>query len=327
MRTQEVVKCLLVAVALVLPDNYTLADDRHDITTKRSGTRRNPRRIFDILLGKFRPCLNCVCGKSNRGGARFLGGEFTETHEFPWLANVHVKSSNLYFSGVLINDRYVLTAASQLIGATPPEVKVALGEYDRCHLDVSSVNMSADALISHPEFNYESRAHDLALVRLSRSTHLERRVLPACLPEPGSTYLGHVGTLMGWSETPSVAEAPLTCRPRKLGLPVLGRRECLRSGARPEYYHEESGCVGVIGMSSIVCRNDAGSSVMHRSYHGFYDLVGILSDINNCNDTIGTAVYTKIAPHLDWIYEKTKDACYCLRPFDVPEIKSLMFAY
>lgn len=54
------------------------------------------------------------CGRSNRGGARILGGEFTDTHEFPWLATVHVKSS-LVVSGVLINDRYVLTAASQLI--------------------------------------------------------------------------------------------------------------------------------------------------------------------------------------------------------------------
>ena len=52
-----------------------------------------------------------------------------------------------------------------------------------------------------------------------------------------------------------------------------------------------------------------------------------MSDINNCNDTIGTAVYTRVGSHLDWIYQKTKDACYCLKPFDVPEIKSLMYAY
>jgi len=44
-----------------------------------------------------------------------LGGEHTKSHEFPWLANIHVKSK-LLISGVLINDRYVLTAASQLVG-------------------------------------------------------------------------------------------------------------------------------------------------------------------------------------------------------------------
>jgi len=56
-----------------------------------------------------------VCGRSNRNAARLLGGEHTKSHEFPWLANIHVKSE-LLISGVLINDRYVLTAASQLVG-------------------------------------------------------------------------------------------------------------------------------------------------------------------------------------------------------------------
>jgi len=56
-----------------------------------------------------------VCGRPNRKVARLLGGEYTESHEFPWLANIHVKSQ-LLVSGVLINDRYVITAASQLVG-------------------------------------------------------------------------------------------------------------------------------------------------------------------------------------------------------------------
>ncbi|KAL7289315.1 hypothetical protein TKK_0017246 [Trichogramma kaykai] len=321
-----------LAIALQLLDQAALAEQR---TRDSSFFARYPRRFLDVLLGKFRPCLNCVCGKSNRGGtARFLGGEYTDTHEFPWLANIHVRN-NLLVSGILINDRYVLTAASQLLGATPPEIKVALGEYDRCHIDVSSVNMSVDAVILHPEFSYEARAHDLALIRLSRSTQFERRVQPVCLPEPGATYLGQVGTLTGWTEKSSSIRSEngtdgvdsRSCRPRKLGLPILGRRECLKSGVKPSNYHEESGCVGVVGYNSILCQNDAGTSVLHRSYNGYYDLVGMLSDINNCNDTVGTAVFTRIGPHMNWIYHKTRDACYCLKPLEVPEIKSLMFAY
>jgi len=58
--------------------------------------------------------LYAVCGRPNRKTARLLGGENTESHEFPWLVNIHVKSKLL--SGVLINDRYVMTAASQLVG-------------------------------------------------------------------------------------------------------------------------------------------------------------------------------------------------------------------
>lgn len=50
-----------------------------------------------------------------------MGGEYTESHEFPWLANIHIKSK-LLVSGALINDRYVLTAASQLVGLVQTEI-------------------------------------------------------------------------------------------------------------------------------------------------------------------------------------------------------------
>lgn len=120
----------------------------------------------------------------------------------------------------------------------------------------------------------------------------------------GSTYLGQVGTLTGWTKSTRAStesedqedqqSEQSTCRPRKLGLPILGRRECLKSGIQPDMFHESSGCVGVIGVGDIICqvsfrnslsrkffinkifihKNDAGTSVMHRSYSGYYDLVG-----------------------------------------------------
>ena len=45
--------------------------------------------------------------------------------------------------------------------------------------------MSVEIVIMHPEFNIESRAHDLALIRLSRPTKFEKRIAPICLPNPG----------------------------------------------------------------------------------------------------------------------------------------------
>lgn len=70
-----------------------------------------------------------VCGRSNRNAARLLGGEHTESHEFPWLANIHIKSK-LQISGALINDRYVLTAASQLVGLVQNEIVNIIIEYN-----------------------------------------------------------------------------------------------------------------------------------------------------------------------------------------------------
>ena len=70
--------------------------------------------------------------------------------------------------------------------------------------------------------------------------------------------MGQVGTLMGWTESSRSSDNNVsdsrTCRPRKLGLPILGRRECIKGGINPANYHEESGCVGVIGANSIICK-------------------------------------------------------------------------
>ncbi|XP_011498157.1 PREDICTED: transmembrane protease serine 11A-like [Ceratosolen solmsi marchali] len=128
---------------------------------------------------------------------------------------------------------------------------------------------------------------------------------------------------MGWMEFGGEGNPNArTCRPRKLGLPILGRRECLKSGIKPINYHVETGCLGIIGSNSIICNNDAGTAILRRSYSGFYSLIGILSDINNCSNKQGTAVYLKIGPYLNWIYKETKDSCYCFKPFVMPDIKS-----
>lgn len=47
------------------------------------------------------------------------------------------------------------------------------------------MNVSVESVIVHPEFNPESRNHDLALIRLSRPTKFEKRISPVCLPNPG----------------------------------------------------------------------------------------------------------------------------------------------
>ncbi|KAL6422457.1 hypothetical protein ACFW04_010629 [Cataglyphis niger] len=273
---------------------------------------RHERSVLDLLFGRFRTCGACLCGRSNRKATRLLGGEYTESHEFPWLANIHVKSKII--SGVLINDRYVMTAASQVIGATVPEIKISLGEYDRCTLDISSVNVSVESVILHPEFNPESHTHDLALIRLSRPTKFEKRISPICLPNPGSTYLGQVGTLSGWTISKSEDNIDTwTCRPRKLGLPILGYNECIKSGINLTNFNDDYGCIGVVGTSSLVCENDIGFSVQYRSYAGVYDLIGIIPSINKCDNVIRPTIFTRIGPRLDWILQHTKDACYCTK--------------
>lgn len=70
----------------------------------------------------------------------------------------------------------------------------------------------------------------------------------------GTNYIGQVATVVGWAEeqTPE-GNAISSCRPRKLGLPVLGPSECKTSIVDPHYLSTDKGCVGVVGGPSYIC--------------------------------------------------------------------------
>lgn len=67
-------------------------------------------------------------------------------------------------------------------------------------------------------------------------------------------YLGQVATVTNWAENGTVETTNSTCRPRKLGLPVLGKAECLREAVDPQYVSNDKGCVGVLGSVSPICQ-------------------------------------------------------------------------
>lgn len=55
--------------------------------------------------GKYFP----GCGERN-DGSRIVGGKPADSHEFPWMVRLSY-FNRFYCGGMLINDRYVLTAA------------------------------------------------------------------------------------------------------------------------------------------------------------------------------------------------------------------------
>lgn len=75
-------------------------------------------------------------------------------------------------------------------------------------------------------------------------------------------YLGQVATVSNWAESDVVLTVNSTCRPRKLGLPVLGKPECLGAAANSEYVSKDKGCVGVLGSVSPICQVDIDKAII-----------------------------------------------------------------
>ncbi|KAI4457443.1 tryptase-related [Holotrichia oblita] len=265
---------------------------------------------------------NLGCGITNRQD-RILGGEVTKQYEFPWLTHIQTKDKRIIPSS-LINDRYVITSASLLGGLTPFDLKILIGLQDRCNPDVSSTIFSVKSIKIHPLYSVLNRAHDLALIRLNGEVTIDKRVSPICLPLPGRSYLGEVSTIIGWTRDDK-QDSLSNCRPLKLGLPILGAKECVATSPDPNFFSSDKRCAGVIGARSPICKDDAGGPVMFRDRNGVYEIIGlifltlimiflgVLSDRNVCGPPASTAMYTRIAEHMSWIKEHTTDAYYCVK--------------
>lgn len=189
--------------------------------------------------------------------------------------------------------------------------------YDNCYPDVTSTTISVSSIIIHPEFQYISRQNDLAILRLSTIVPYHRRVSPICLPTPGAKYSHQVATIASWiNGLASDNQTLFTCQPRKIELPILDSRSCTGN------LLESQGCAGIAGNPSVLCKSDAGAGVLYSSPTGYYELVGILSDKQDCHvasssdytatdDDYNLPMFTKVNKYLNWILYHTKDGCYC----------------
>ncbi|PSN57579.1 hypothetical protein C0J52_00492 [Blattella germanica] len=246
------------------------------------GSNQNGTRGFlSFLFGRPRVC-NCLCGRSNRLASRLQGGEITQSHEFPWLASIIINGTRVA-TGALINDRYILTANSPLVGATTAAT--------------TSVTTSATTTAA------------AAGGRRKRSLYADYvPVIPEYTEEDYEFRNAETNRWKRQVTSPSTS----ACVPKKLGLPVLGEGRCPDANVNSQLISADTGCAGISGAQNQACQNDAGAPVQYRDYRGIYQLVGILSMSNNC--TTGSTMptlYTRITGYVNWIYSNTQDACYC----------------
>ncbi|RVE41563.1 hypothetical protein evm_013788 [Chilo suppressalis] len=148
---------------------------------------------------------NCSCGFGKQGNVGNVNG-------FPMMAALlDLQSYKIKCGGVIIDKRYVLTAAHCLGGQTPSTLAVAVGENDVN----TPFNTSAAAFhrieqfIIHPLYSSLNYDYDIALLRLNKSLEFSHRVGPVCLPFKfkNTTMPGPNLTILGWG-TQDVSGGP-----------------------------------------------------------------------------------------------------------------------
>ncbi|XP_066999943.2 trypsin-3-like [Anabrus simplex] len=272
---------------------------------------------------------SCECGIPNRSpysDARLNGGQRVLGLEFPWLAAVYANDS-LVGTGALINNRYILTSASTIANAPANSVRVTLGASNLCTTGGTTTNYGVDSIQIYPNYDSTTQSGDLALLRLSSAVNFNRYVRPICLPPyQNSRYFGNVGYVATWggnsteeAAAANNATASEVCLASKVPVPILNPRECFSANVSRELLTRDKGCVGGPGTQSIACPSDVGGLVQYYVPvvpTSYYVLVGLLIPGNQCGDTTGPSLFTRVAPYLLWIVRNSysPQTPYCRAP-------------
>nr|XP_021182323.2 phenoloxidase-activating enzyme 1 isoform X1 [Helicoverpa armigera]ATD13324.1 csp8 [Helicoverpa armigera] len=262
------------------------------------------------------PAPRNQCGVDTNGD-RIYGGTFTDLDEFPWMALLGYltrKGTTSYqCGGVLINHRYVLTAAHCIKGAIETEVgslkTVRLGEYDT-QQDVDCVDsVCADSpqeirvasAYAHPGYidKNKSRRDDIGIVRMAGRARYTYYVQPICLVDNRVRLdTGNDVHVAGWGKTLNGRNSPVKL---KLTLPIFDKDDCVsKYRTLGAMLGDNQICAGGV-FAEDACRGDSGGPLMKRRPEGIWEAVGVVSFGYGCGRDGWPGVYTSVAGYIDWI--------------------------
>lgn len=292
-----------------------------NVPTQRPRPTRPPTsyggQVDPVSQEDSSPTPRGQCGIDTNGD-RIYGGQFTDLDEFPWMALMGYRPRNngpltYQCGGVLINHRYVLTAAHCLTGAIEKDVgtlaSVRLGEYDTQN-DVDCIdNVCADppqeipVQQTFPHSGYidrnKNRKDDIGLVRLARRATYSYYVQPICLVDTSARLdVGNDVYVAGWGKTLNGRNSPIKL---KLGLPVFNKNQCVSKyktlGAD---LTDKQICAGGV-FAEDACRGDSGGPLMRKRSDGVWETVAVVSFGYGCGRDGWPGVYTSVASYADWI--------------------------
>ncbi|XP_074864759.1 chymotrypsinogen B-like [Carettochelys insculpta] len=229
------------------------------------------------------------------GYARIVNGEEAVPGSWPWQVSLQTSRLNSFHfcGGSLVSEQWVVTAAHC---STRSSNVVVLGEHDRSSSQEDVQKLAIQKVFTHPNYNSETTANDVALIKLATPAQLGRTVAPVCLAAAGEQYQGgQLCVTSGWGKTRYNA---LTT-PSKLqqtALPLLTNPQCETRWAGKIL--DSMICAGAAGSSS--CMGDSGGPLVCEE-SGAWRLVGIVSWGSSRCATTMPGVYARVSELRPWI--------------------------
>ncbi|ERL86503.1 proclotting enzyme-like [Dendroctonus ponderosae] len=260
-----------------------------------------------------RSYCNCECGVVKRE-SRVVGGNVTNSHEFPWLAGLS-HGGEFHCGAALISRKHVITAAHCVNGFDKRDLMVTLGDHDRDsrdrfnHIEVRGIR----SVRKHEHFDLATYNNDIAILELDLPVSFNEKMNPVCLPSNSPLdYTGRVGIVAGWGRINERGDTSQV--PRKIAVPVWSREQCYNSGYGEHKISGNMFCAGYQEGRIDACQGDSGGPLQLSNHLGDMELIGVVSWGRGCARPNLPGIYTKVANYLHWIEEHMEGECACQRP-------------
>ena len=235
--------------------------------------------------------------------SKILGGVQAAPGAWPWIAALlYADDPSVFYaqfcSGVLIDQRWVLTAAHCVQGMSASEIQVAVGAYDLTRFTGGRTPVKSIRI--HPQYSSTSLYNDIALVELG----VPSPVAPIALFSGESadntppSLLGRLVTVLGWGLADSATSWYYPEILRQVNLPVVADSTCNAIYTYPispaqfcaGYYEGKDACEGDSGGPAVV------------QVDGKWVHAGIVSAGVSCQLYYGWyGKYTRTSAHLAFI--------------------------
>ncbi|KAG7301069.1 hypothetical protein JYU34_015452 [Plutella xylostella] len=289
----------------------TVSSEGQQLSVGLQAARNSPGgKFFCTLTAQPRtpaPTPTCSCGY--RKVNRIVGGTETGVNEYPMMAGIYDKRIfQVYCGGVIIDRRYVVTAAHCMQEMDAANINAVVGDHnvDTTGESPATQSIPVTQFLIHPNYNADTFDYDISILRLQYDIVFSERVGPVCLPfNYGTTdFAGAIVTALGWGTKES--GGPLSPTLQKVNLNVINQSTCQRT-----YSSLTSRQMCTYTPGKDACQFDSGGPLLYtQANNGLQYFVGIISYGKFCAST-SPSVNARVTELLSWIVSSTPGVNYC----------------
>nr|AID60338.1 trypsin-4 [Nilaparvata lugens] len=248
-----------------------------------------------------------VCGRRLYPQSRIVGGEKASFGKWPWQISLRQWRTSTYLhkcGAALLSENWAITAAHCVENVPPSDLLLRLGEHDLSIEEepYSYKERRVQIVASHPQFDPRTFEYDLALLRFYEPIVFQPNIIPICVPEDDTSFVGSDAYVTGWGRL--YENGPLPSVLQEVSVPVINNTVCetmYRAAGYIEHIPEIFICAGWKKGGFDSCEGDSGGPMVIQRPDRRWVLAGVISWGIGCAEPNQPGVYTRISQFRDWI--------------------------